>query len=191
MPETQEAREAREARWRAWMGAAQQGDQASYEKLLRELLPELRAFVRRRLFDAGSQEDVVQNILLSLHRARHTYRSERPFTPWLYAIARNSLTDHTRARGRRLSRERSLEDGGVPEPVAAEPAADDALSPELEAALVGLPPKQREAVVLVQVEGLSVVEAAARAGVTVGALKVRAHRGYRLLRERLGTWPDD
>ncbi len=192
MRETQEAREAREERWRVWMGAAQDGDQASYEKLLREVLPQIRGFVRRRLFDASAQEDVVQNVLLSVHRARHTYRKERPFTPWLYAIARNALIDHARARGRRLSRERSLEDEGVEEPVAAAAAdADDALSPELEEALAGLPPKQREAVLLVQVEGLSVSEAAARAGVSAGALKVRAHRGYRLLRDRLGRSSDE
>ncbi|MDJ0850877.1 MAG: sigma-70 family RNA polymerase sigma factor [Myxococcota bacterium] len=192
MRESQEGREAREERWRAWMGAAQTGDQAAYEKLLVELLPHIRAFVRRRVFDASAQEDVLQNVLLSLHRARHTYRSERPFTPWLHAIARNAVTDHGRVRGRRLSQERSLEDEGVAEPVAAaEPETGEAFSPELEAALAGLPPKQREAVFLVQVEGLSVAEAAARAGVSVGALKVRAHRGYRLLRDRLGACPSE
>lgn len=188
MGETHETLEAREARWRAGMSAAQRGDRAAYEKLLHELLPQIRRFVGRRLFDPEGLEDVVQNVFLSLHRARHTYRPERPFTPWLYAIARNAVTDHSRVRGRRLLRERSLEDGRVAEPVAAReaPPGEARLSPELEEALSGLPPKQREAVVLVQVEGLSVAEAAARAGISVGALKVRAHRGYRLLRARLG-----
>ena len=169
------------------MGAAQGGDRAAYEKLLLELLPELRRFVRNRVYAAEEVEDVVQNALLSVHRARHTYRAERPFSPWLYAIARNTVTDHLRRRGRRLARERSLEEDHVPEPVAAPVASAAAgLSPELEDALSGLPAKQREAVLLIQVEGLSVVEAAGRAGVSVSAIKVRAHRGYRLLRQRLG-----
>jgi len=185
-----EARSAREQRWRAWMVAAQAGDRAAYEKLLHELLADLRRFVRRRVFDASAQEDVVQNVFLSLHRARHTYRPERPFSPWLFAIARNAVTDHARSRGRRLARERSLEDAAVAEPVAPAPRADS-LSDELRDALAELPPKQREAVELIQVQGLSVVEAAARAGVSAGALKVRAHRGYKALRTRLASREQD
>ena len=52
-------------------------------------------------------------------------------------------------------------------------------------ALASLPPNQRQAVELIHLKGLSVVDAAAQAGVTPGALKVRAHRGYRALRRRL------
>ncbi len=178
----------RDDRWRAWMLAAQSGDATAYEKLLRELVPQLRGFVQKRVFDAGAREDVVQNVLLSIHRARHTYRPERPFAPWLFAVARNAVTDYTRARGRRLAREIPLELDESQEPSVppAEPGADD-LSPELAGALERLPPAQREAVVMIQLEGLSVAEAAARAGVSESALKVRAHRGYRAMRAVLGT----
>ena len=93
--------EEREGRWRGWMVAAQAGDAAAYEKLLLELLPHLRGFVRRRIRDFDSLEDVVQNVFVSLHRARHTYRPERPFGPWLHAVARNAVIDHVRARTRR------------------------------------------------------------------------------------------
>lgn len=186
----QETSSARETRWRAWMVAAQQGDSDSYEKLLTELLPQLRGFVQRRVFDAGAREDVVQNVFLSIHRARHTYRGERPFTPWLFAVARNAITDYTRARGRRQAREVALDLDEANEPAAAPLETDgEALSPELEDALSRLPPAQREAVVLIQVEGLSVAEAAERAGVSPGALKVRAHRGYRAMRARLAGPP--
>jgi RNA polymerase sigma-70 factor (ECF subfamily) len=169
------------------MLAAQAGDAACYEKLLQELLPVVRRFVGRRVFDATQVEDIVQNVLLSLHRARHTFRAERPFGPWLWAISRNAITDHIRARGRRAARETALDEPGTPEPsVEAVMPGDDALSPELAQALTELPPKQREAVEAIHLEGLSVEEAAARIGVTRGALKVRAHRGYRALREKLG-----
>lgn len=177
--------EERDGRWRRWMTAAQSGDSAAYEKLLLELMPHVRRFVRRRLFDASAVEDVVQNVFISLHRARHTWRSERRFEPWLHAVARNAVTDHLRRRGRRAGREVSLEADGVPEPALEPTTPDDGLSQDLIRALEALPSAQRQAVSLLQLEGLSVAEAATRAGVTRSALKVRAHRGYRALRRKL------
>jgi RNA polymerase sigma-70 factor (ECF subfamily) len=186
MNDGREMRQERESRWRQWMVAAQDGDSAAYEKLLGELLPHVRGFVRRQIFDVSALEDVVQNVFLSMHRARHTYRPERAFSPWLHAIARNAAIDHVRARGRRVRREISLDEDGVAEPRAREaPAGEPGLSPELEQALAALPVAQREAVLMIHVEELSVIDAARRAGVSPGALKVRAHRGYRALRARL------
>jgi len=183
LPETQAERE---ARWRAWMAAAQDGDGAAYDCLLQEILPELRRVVRRRLPDEAATEDVVQNALLAIHRSRHTYRPERPFGPWMRAVARNAFLDHVRVRSRQAAREVSLD--AAPEPASgpAESLGEDALSPALAQALAELPPAQREAVELIQLRGLSVAEAAVRVGVTTSALKVRAHRGYRALRARLG-----
>jgi RNA polymerase sigma-70 factor (ECF subfamily) len=178
--------EEREDRWRGWMVAAQAGDAACYEKLLRELIPYLARFVARRLLDVSAAEDVVQNVLISLHRARHTYRTECRFSPWLHAIARNAIIDHMRVRARRANREVSLESDRVPEPAAdaVETPAPE-LSPELQRAVESLTGSQREAVELIHVHGLSVAEAATRAGVTKTALKVRAHRGYRALRAHI------
>src|SRR5262245_36482979 len=102
--------EQRERRWRAAMVAAQSGDGVAYERLLLDLPPEIRTQVARRIGDPAEREDVVQTVLLSLHRARHTYRSERAFLPWLHAIARNAATDWLRARGRRLRHELSTGD---------------------------------------------------------------------------------
>ena len=184
--------EEREARWRAWMTAAQDGESVSYEKLLLELLPYVRNMVRRRLFDPGAVEDVVQNVFVSLHRARNTYRPERPFTPWLSAIARNASVDFMRERQRRQQREVSLELDGVPEPaVAADQADDRELDPRLRGALERIPAAQREAVELIHVVGLTVAEAALRVGVSKSALKVRAHRGYRSMRVALEALPTE
>jgi len=178
------------------MAAAQEGDRAAYERLLADILPALRAFTRRRLGDdTAAVEDVVQEVLLSVHRSRRTYRPERPFEPWLFAIARNAVADFQRTRARRRGREESLpeddflRDGSTPSPGL--PSADERggsaeLSPALDAALAKLPRAQREAVVMLHLEGLSVVEAALRARVSAGALRVRAHRGYRALRSLLG-----
>jgi RNA polymerase sigma-70 factor (ECF subfamily) len=174
------------------MAAAQDGDAAAYETLLREISPGLRVFVNARLRDTGAAEDVVQNVLLSLHRARHTYQPSRPFGPWLRAIARNATLDALRARGRRAERETALPDV---ERVAdeREPSRADApLSARMSRALADLPPAQREAVELIHVRELSAAEAAEQAGVSVSALKVRAHRGYKALRKLLaGERRDD
>ncbi len=179
-----------------WMAAAQRGDAAAYETLLSSLLAPLRGFVFRRGVDDGNVEDVVQEILLLLHRARHTWRPERPFEPWLWAIARNATTDALRrqARQRRRMRDRGtdemdlLPDGDLERGPVANPEeriADRELPAELREALAGLPDAQREAVLLLYVEQLSVAEAARRAGVSPNALKVRAHRGSRALRAAL------
>ncbi|HKC51402.1 MAG TPA: sigma-70 family RNA polymerase sigma factor [Myxococcota bacterium] len=172
-----------EQTWRARMVAAQAGDRAAYEKLLLELLPYARHRAARSVRDHSAQEDVVQNVLISMHRARHTYRPERPFTAWFHAILRNAVIDWARSQARRAGREVSLDANPAFEPsIAAETPGGDALSAEMTQALAALPASQREAVELIHIDGLSVTDAAALAGVSAGALKVRAHRGYKALR---------
>ncbi len=179
-----------EESWGTWMAAAQEGDADSYQRLLRALLPALRGFVMRRLGDPSGVEDVVQNVLLSIHRARHTYRPERRFEPWLWTIARNAIIDAQRARSIRQQREQPLDEEDVAVDASQLPEAAQPLSLGLSRALGELPPNQREAVELLHVQQLSVAEAAARVGVTPGALKVRAHRGYRALRGILAERPE-
>lgn len=180
-----------------WMAAAQKGDAGAYARLLTSLLPPLRAFVRRRGVEASEVEDVVQEILLFIHRARHSWRADRPFDPWMWAIARNASTDALRRQGRERARRLYAPDplgrgGSSIEDLAAPGSGDPEgqliareIAPALRDALSRLPSSQRQAVELLYVEQLSVAEAAARAGVSRSALKVRAHRGSRALRAAL------
>jgi RNA polymerase sigma-70 factor (ECF subfamily) len=191
---------ASEAERARWMAAAQQGDAAAYDLLLTTLLPPLRAFVRRRGVATDEVEDVVQEILLLIHRARHTWRADRPFDPWMWAVARNASTDALRRQTRERARRDHTTDPFDAGPPATEPLAGDGtgngadpetqltareLTPALAAALSRLPASQRQAVELLYLEQLPVAEAAARAGVSPSALKVRAHRGSRALRAAL------
>jgi RNA polymerase sigma-70 factor (ECF subfamily) len=162
------------------MQRAQDGDAEAYRELLDDIGPELMRFLAHRMPDAAAAEDAYQDTILALHRARHTFLPERPLEPWLYAIARNVVSDHARRRRSRARWEVATD--VLPE--AAAPPGDEA-RPELERALEGLPPAQREALEMLQVEGLTVEAAAARAGVTRGALKVRAHRAYKALKAML------
>jgi RNA polymerase sigma-70 factor (ECF subfamily) len=163
-----------------WMERAQCGDREAYGALLMDVTPPIVGFLRRRIADPHECEDVFQDTLMALHCARHTYDPSRPFEPWLFAIVRHVLVDHFRRRGVRTSREVLVD--ALPERSA------DAASegPRLEEALDRLPAAQREAFEMLQLEGISVAAAAARAGTTTGALKVRAHRAYKALRAILG-----
>lgn len=171
------------------MQAAQRGDAEAYERLLRALLPVLRTFVGLRVRDPALREDVVQTVLLHLHRARHTYRPERPFGPWLRAIARNASTDALRALGRQTRRETPLDEALSATTPAAPiaPATPAGLRADLAAALAELPAAQREALELFHLQDLTVLEAASRVGVSPGAFKLRVHRAVSALRKRFGA----
>jgi len=171
---------ARSAQRTQWMECAQRGDREAYRALLTDIASPLLRFLRRRIADPHELEDVHQDTLMALHRARHTYDPSRPFEPWLFAIARHVAVDHFRHRMVHASHEVLVEE--LPEPAGeADPAR-----PRLAEVLDRLPPAQREAFEMLQLEGLSVAAAAARVGITTGALKVRAHRAYKALRALLG-----
>lgn len=164
-----------------WMERVQTGDQEAYRLLLHDVSAELRAYMRRRVRDGQDVEDLVQDVLLTLHRARHTYDPARPFEPWLHAIARNAAVDSFRRDRLRLRMER-LPDDEAPVDTATEDAGREL---SVEGVLAELPDTQREALEMVKLKGMSIEEAAARAGVSQGALRVRIHRGYRTLRTLL------
>jgi len=164
----------------ALMLAAQAGDQEAYRVLLEALQPLLRAYVKRRIRDEEAVRDISQDVLLTMHRVRHTFEPGRAFEPWFYAIARSRFIDHLRRRRRRGDLE-------VPEEMIAERAADQQTAGwgEFLELLDRLPESQREAFSMLKLEGLSVEEAAGRAGVSISAMKVRAHRAYGVLRRGL------
>jgi RNA polymerase sigma-70 factor, ECF subfamily len=156
-----------------WMARAQAGDSDAYRALLDDVGPAVLSFLSRRIDDRDDLADAYQDTFLALHRARHTYQPSRPIEPWLFAIARNVAADFGRRRRRRSGHEIVTAD--TPEP-AVEPERD--VGARLDAVLRALPIRQREALQLLKFQGLTVAEAAARAGTTPGALKVRAHRAY-------------
>lgn len=161
----------------SWMQKALEGDREAYRLLLEDIRGDLVRYVRRRVHDPQEVEDIVQDILLVIHRARHSYDPTRAFEPWMYAIARNTTIDAGRRKTTRRKREVLTEE--LPE-VAAGAESSDA---PLLAALEKLPANQREAFSMLKIEGLSVEDAADRAGVTPGTLRVRAHRAYRSVRD--------
>jgi RNA polymerase sigma-70 factor (ECF subfamily) len=165
------------------MVEAQRGDGQAYEGLLRRVAVLVQALVRRRAGDVPWCDDVVQESLVALHRARHTYDPARPFVPWLYAIAQNRLVDALRVQRRRLLRE--LDPAHVPEPARLPVQERDALRGDIRRAVATLPDRQRRVIELLKLEELSVREVAAQLGMSEANVKVTAHRGYRALRRTI------
>jgi RNA polymerase sigma-70 factor, ECF subfamily len=166
------------------MQAAQAGDGAAYNALLRGVLPLLRARLRQRLFHPADAEDAVQETLLAVHALRHTYDPARPFMPWLVAIAERKAIDQMRRSGRRRARETALDD--VPADSAdlgAAPRAEDAVAArQLRDLIARLPRAQKTALSLAKLREMPLAEAARETGVSVGALKVASHRAVQALR---------
>ncbi len=173
-----------ERRWSALMVSAQAGDQADYRLLLGELSTMLEAYYSARLGSGTHVDDCVQDTLLAIHEARHTYDPARPFRPWLFAIARRKAVDRIRREVRR--REATLD--AAPEVVLQQP---DRLAEQFDSGrmLAALAEQYREPIVLTKIVGLSTAEAAATLNISESALKVRIHRGIRRLRRMWDSEP--
>ncbi len=181
------ALEGLDSRWSQLMAKAQAGDQTAYSELLKEILPVLRAIARRQHRDFERAEDVVQDVLLTIHRVRHTYDPKRSFRGWVFTIARRRSIDALRKTGRLAKFEEIAEQDIIeasPSPVPEENPFKE-LEPGLARAVASLPPGQRQAIELVKLRELSLAEAAAHSGVSAGALKVAVHRAMKTLRGRL------
>jgi len=166
------------------MREAQEGDQRAYASLLVMLTPITRRFARARLGNVGWLDDVVQETLISVDRARHTYDPARPFAPWFYTIASSRLIDVVRRERRIAGRE--LTDDQIPEPPVPSAVHDEIDVEAIHAALASLPARQQEIIRRLKLEDQSVREVASGLGMTESAVKVTAHRGYRVLRRLLG-----
>ena len=157
--------------WGKLMVAAQRGHGGAYRRLLEELRPWLVRYYHRRLPPA-MLEDVVQDALIAIHEKRHTFDGERPFGPWLSAIARYKWIDRLRQIARHP--EEALEAADI-SAVSHEAAVTSATV--LNRLLASLKPPQAEAIRLAKLDGLSIAEVAARTGQSASLVKVNIHRG--------------
>lgn len=173
-----------EIRLKALLTGGLEGDQAAYRGFLQLLTRHLRGYLRKRLpHRPDDVEDLVQEILLAVHNARHTYRPEEPLTAWLHAIARYKLMDFFRAHARREALNVPLDDH---EDLLA--ATDDEPARarhDIGKLLDHLPDKQRLPIVHMKLEGLSVTETARITGLSESAVKVGVHRGLKALAAKI------
>lgn len=148
-------------------------------RLWREWRQSLLRFVRARVGDDGTAEDLVHDVLLRAHAARGDLRDDERLGAWLHRIARNVVIDHYRAR-------RPLDP--LPEDLAEEHEPADPrrrLAQCLLTAIDRLPDGQREAVRLSEIEGMTQQETAERLGLSLSGAKSRVQRGRARLSELL------
>ena len=162
------------------------GDNAAFEEVYDGLAPRLQSFLLRYTHDRARAEDVVQQTMLQIHRARGRFTLGGQVVPWAFAIARRLLIDMHRRGGREVLAPTG--DESLTQLLAAvdAPADDVEIAKELAARLskelARLPENQRVAFELIKQDGLSVAEAAQVLGTTVAAVKLRAHRAYEAMR---------
>jgi RNA polymerase sigma-70 factor (ECF subfamily) len=170
------------------MSAAQDGDKSAYRRVLAASVPLIRRTARRSGVPPSSVDDVVQEVLLSIHRMLATFDPSRSYGAWLGAIARRRCIDLLRSHGRRNLREIHEPDAyeNHPDDLDIEAGADRAREQErLGAAIRTLPEGQREAVQVLALSGRSLEEGAELTGRSKTALKVNFHRAIQGLRSRL------
>ena len=165
------------------MRASLAGDQGAYRALLQALAPVLRAAARQNAARMGlvsaETEDIVQETLLAIHLKRQTWQTDRPIGPWIRAILRHKIIDVFRRR--RI--EEPIEDWADRLPSPEERPGIE--STEVTRHLRLLPDKQQMIVRAIALEGASIAEAAQRANMTEGAVRVALHRGLANLAAKL------
>lgn len=181
---------------RLLMRSAQAGDEEAYRTLLTIVTPRIRRVVRARRAFLGSAdvEDIVQDVLLSMHSVLATYDSNRPFLPWIVAIVRNRLADAARRYARQQRREVVVQELDVTFFDLTANTEDEGPGDRetLTRAIQDLPPSQRQAIELLKLQEMSLKEASVATGASVSALKVATHRAMASLKRMLGaSGPDE
>jgi RNA polymerase sigma-70 factor (ECF subfamily) len=164
------------------MAATARGDLNALGVLFDRHHARVHALCYRLTGDASLADDLVQESFLRILKYRKGFGARAAFTTWLYRLVRNVCMDHLNAEARNrtrlglVGREQEHETAGSGE--------SDPRLETLRTALHGLSPDKREVLVLSRYEGLSYAEIAEVCGTTVGAIKVRAHRAMRELRQQ-------
>ena len=159
----------------------------------RELHDRLWSFIARRVRSPQDAEDILQEVMLRIHRHSGDLEHADRVASWVYRIAANSVTDHYRRSVRRELASGQATDIDEPAGATAASAWTEPDSEELRAELAGclapltarLPPLYREALEVTEFQGMTQAEAASRLGLSVSGMKARVQRGREQLKELL------
>jgi len=168
------------------------GDPDAFTELVRRHRDRLWAVALRTTGDPEEASDALQDALISAYRRADSFRGDAAVTTWLHRIVVNASLDRLRRRAVRPWTALPEDEGNTPALIDDTRLADPGVavessetSREVRAALDTLPPDQRAAIVLVDLEGWSVDEAAKALDCPVGTVKSRCFRGRAKLAERL------
>ena len=141
----------------------------------------LQQFIRRRVPDSHSAEDILQDVFLKIHTHIDTLRTQDRLTSWIYQITRNAIADYYRAQRPtvELAETLAVEDEVVDDDVVRE------LSPCVAAMVAALPEAYREALRLTEYQGLSQKALSERLGISFSGAKSRVQRARAKIKEQL------
>ncbi|WP_165986247.1 RNA polymerase sigma factor [Streptomyces sp. YIM 98790] len=165
----------------------QLGERDAFAELVRLWHPPLRRYLHSLAGSPHAVDDLAQEAWIAVVRGLPRLRQPDRFAPWLFTIARRTVADHLR---RRTGPAPGGADGGADGDAAGLAEDDDPLAGvldalELRAGLDGLPPPEREVLVLFHLRDLPLAACAAVLDVPPGTVKSRLHRARRMLRRTL------
>ncbi|MGH3031933.1 MAG: RNA polymerase sigma factor SigZ [Gaiellaceae bacterium] len=157
------------------------------EAIWREFHEGLLGFISRRVPSREAAEDILQDVMLRIHRSARAVERAEAVGAWVHAIARNAIADHYRSTsvGRELARGSEIDPEAVGESEADPPDVRGELAACIAPLLRRLSPSFGEALTLTELEGLTQEEAAARVGLSLSGMKSRVQRARRQLKQVL------
>jgi len=158
-----------------------EGNREDYARFLTAITPLLKRVVGRRLA-ACDVEDVTQEILISIHKARHTYDGLRPLMPWLTSIAKFRMSDHLRKYYAQMQHQ--TVDIHELEEILPHVTQDGDSDEYIEELLDGVPENHKRILTLMHVQGYTAKEVGVQMKMKESAVKVAAHRAMKKIREK-------
>lgn len=153
------------------------------EARLAELRGDLRKFVARRIGNQADVDDVLQEVLLKIHRSASSLQDGNNFFAWVYTIARNAIIDHYRKRRPTISIDQAVTASFDAAEDPPEPDAMGEIAECLRPFLRHLPEKYRDPLILADLDGMSQADLAVKLGLSLSGAKSRVQRA----REHLKT----
>jgi len=172
------------------------GDASAFDELFGRWAGRVLHYLERMVRDRACAEELTQEVFVRVHRARAGYRPDARFSTWLYTIATRIALNELR-RPQRRSPHLSADDFGAAEQLAAADPAPDRVADarlrgrEVERALAALPERQRSALWLAAVEGLSYAQVAETLETSPSSVKALVHRARATLARMLWSGDDE
>lgn len=163
---------------------ANHGDNKAYKTFLENIEKMAYQYTQGRISEKSHHQDIVQEILLSIHQSRHTYDPSKPINPWIYAIFHYRTADHLRKTYK--NKEDSTDEETFKEIKDGFNVTKNTESNELiNKALATLSKKQKEMVILSKIEGFTSAEIALKMNMNINTVKVTIHRSLEKMRKAL------
>ena len=168
--------------WQEWAAAAQAGDKRAYSQLLSAIAPYIQNVIIKSLANQDAAEDIMQEVLISVHKSLDTYSSDRPFKPWLMAIVNFRRTDYLRKYySQKKDKTASTDENYEFEAANVTIPTNAGELKDIEAALATLPEQQQRIFKMIKIEGYTAQEVANEMDMNESAVKVSAHRTMKKL----------